>query len=141
MGDVQYGFLETAEDIPGGMGRGGGSKLNDLVDKIVADESMHKQAVLIASYAKKTAAGGAANVLRQRYGRDASVRGLTFATRRDRNQSADGEDRSGLWVYYDPSLVVEGQWEKHQKAEKVRKAKLAQQLKDNKAKKDANAAA
>jgi hypothetical protein len=139
MGDVEYGFLETAEDIPGGLGRGGGSKLNDLVDKLLDDPSMHKQAVMIASYAKKTAAGGAANVLRQRYGRDASVRGLTFATRRV--QTADGTDRSGLWVYCDPSLVVEGQWDKHQKAEKVRKAKLAATLKEQKEAKKAAASA
>jgi hypothetical protein len=72
MGDVEYGFIQTADEIPGGRGGRGGSRLNDMVDEII--EHGEKGAYCIAVYVKKTAAGGAANVMRQRYGRNIGVR-------------------------------------------------------------------
>ena len=135
MGDVEYGFIQTADEIPGGRGGRGGSRLNDMVDEII--EHGEKGAYCIAVYVKKTAAGGAANVMRQRYGRNIGVRGLTFASRRTKLEN--GDERTGLWVYYDPDAVVDGELAKHEKIEKARKVKLAAQLKANKEKKDKEA--
>lgn len=132
MGDVNYGVMAVKEMIPGGL-RGNNSPLNDLVEQIREDENLWKQGVCIATYAQKTAAGAAANVMRQRYGRQISVQGFIFASRK----VEDG--RTGLWVYYDPDQVVDGEWEKHQKAENKRKAKIAADAKARKEKADAEA--
>lgn len=136
MGDVEYGVMEVADGIPGGL-RGTYSPLNDMVEEIRKDEGLWRRGVCIAKYAQKTAAGAAANVMRQRFGRSISVQGFVFASRKV------DENHTGLWVFYDPDEVVEGEWEKHQKAEKKRKDKLAADAKARKAEKDAekNAAA
>lgn len=118
MGDVEYGVMEVKDNIPGGM-RGSSSPLNEMVERIHGDENLWRQGVCIARYAQKTAAGAAANVMRQRYGRNIGVGGFVFASRKV------DDDHTGLWVYYDPDQVVDGEWEKHVKAEKKRKDKLA----------------
>lgn len=134
MGDVHYGIMQVEESIPGGL-RGSHSPLNDMVEEIRKDERLWKQGVLIARYAQKTAAGAAANVMRQRFGRNISVQGFVFASRKL------NDEETGLWVYYDPEQVVDGEWDKHVKAEKKRKDKLAAEAKARKEKETTNASA
>ena len=137
MGDVTYGELDVQDAIPGG-GRGSTSPLNEMVLKIENDPSKRGKATCIAAYAQKTAAGAAANVLRQRFGRNVTVRGFTFASRKvDTNDGV----RTGLWVFYDPSQIIDGEWEKHLKIEKKRKDKIAADAKvrNEKAKQESKA--
>ena len=133
MGDVEYGVMQVQDSIPGGL-RGSSSPLNEMVERIRDDENLWRQGVCIASYAQKTAAGAAANVMRQRYGRNIAVGGFVFASRKV------DDTHTGLWVYYDPEQVVDGEWEKHQKAETKRKAKVASDAKARKEKADAEKA-
>lgn len=131
MGDVEYGLIATQEELPGSA-RGSMSPLNDLVEQILRDPALQKQAILIAKYGQQTAAGAAANVLRQRYGKSVTVRGLEF-----RSAKVPNEDKTGLWVFCDPSRVVEGHLDQHHAAEAERKARVQENAKIRKAKKEA----
>lgn len=135
MGDVEYGLIDKQPEMPGNA-RGSMSPLNTLVEQILGDASLHKQAILIAKYGQQTAAGAAANVLRQRYGKSLAVKGLEFRSARVPN-----EDKTGLWVYCDPDKVVPGHLEKHQESEKERKARVQENAKKRAEKKAAEEAA
>lgn len=108
------------------------SALEDNLKKIVGawddeatrarllDENDEAKWVRIGSYEHSTAAGAAANVMRQRHGGNVQAEGWEFASRR-----TDEGDKTGLFARYDPRKVVPGareQWAKH---EDERKAKLA----------------
>jgi len=122
--EVMYGFLAEQDELPEGRHMGRASALNDNVEQILARGT--KSAVCIAAYAKKTAASAAANVLRQRYGRSPTVRGLEFASRKV-TVEIDGEatERFGLWVAYDPSRIIEGHRELHEQEYAERRKQAA----------------
>lgn len=139
--EVLYGFLVEQDEMPEGRHMGRASALNDNVEKIL--ERGTKGAVCIAAYGKKTAASAAANVMRQRYGRTATVRGLEFASRKVVVE-IDGEqvERFGLWVTYDPSRIIEGHRELHEQeyAERQKRNRAQAREKAAQAKADPGAA-
>lgn len=124
---VEYGILAVRDELPDRpAGQGRPSPLMAIVEEVMNDKSKVGKAVCVAVYESKTAGGAAANVLRQRFGRTASARGVEFATRKHTVKGADGEieDRHGLWVISDPSRIESGEWEKHQASEAKRLANL-----------------
>jgi len=137
--DVSYGEFAVAEEMPEGAGRT--SPLYGLVRDIAANENKWKKAICIAHYAEKQPASGAANQLRAKFGRKIEDSGYTFAVRLV-NVKKDGEttERHGLWVYYDPAQVKEGEMEKHVANERAKARKQAEKVKAKAAEKRANAA-
>lgn len=123
--DVNY-TLEIVDELPEG-GRPGGfgqSPLEVQLGKVRAaveeDEAKAGKWMLIGRYGKATAAGAAANVLRQRHGRDMTVEGFEFANRPLSNESGE----RGLFVRFDPSKVVDGAKAEHERMEAERLARL-----------------
>src|SRR5262245_49046099 len=138
--DVQYGEVAVADSMPSGGGRK--SPLYGLVDAIVADEDKWRSARCIAHYAEKTAAGGAADVLRGKFGRKIEDGGLEFAVRKVNVRDAEGDvhERHGLWVYYDPDKIVPGQMDAHVANEKAKAKRANDKAKAKKMEKEAQAA-
>lgn len=99
--DVKYERL-VVDDLPERPPRG--SQLEDALKEIVADTAIHGKYVCIAQYAQPTAATAAANVSRKRHGSPEAY-GWWFGTRK---VTVDGEERTGLFVSYDPSRVKDG---------------------------------
>ena len=133
--DVNY-TLEIVDELPAGMPRGGGrgsSPLNDQVSKVKAkvdemgDEAKDRW-MLIGRYGKPTAAGAAANVLRQRFGRSQEADGLEFAVR-----PIDGGQTRGLFVRYNPDKIVPGALDEHRRSEESRIKALAERRDERKA--------
>lgn len=128
MSTTVYGEIAEADAIPRpAFNPGRTSPLNVEVDKILANPDKIGKATCIAHYEGKTAAGGAANVLRQRYGRSIKAKGLEFAVRKVtvRNpETNEIEERHGLWVYNDPDRIEDGEWDKHVVQEQARQEKV-----------------
>lgn len=92
------------------------SQLEDQLEKVVANADFHGKWVRIGSYANGSAGTAAANVLRKRHGKDKTIEGWTFKPKRM------DDDRTGLWVKYEPAAVIAGakeQWEADVKAKKA----------------------
>lgn len=124
---VEYGILAVQDELPPKpASQGRPSPLMAVVESVIGDPSKNGKATLIAVYDSKTACGAAANVLRQRFGRNASVKGVEFATRKQTVKGENGEilDKHGLWVISLPDKVEEGAHAKHVEAEKKRLAAL-----------------
>ncbi len=84
-----------------------------------AKEAPQGKWVEIGSYATAPAATGAANILKSRHGRNVGVEGVVFRTMKNL------EGRSLLLVKFDTSKIVQGEKQKHDKAEAEKKAKAA----------------
>lgn len=108
-----------------------GSKIEDAVQALRNDPARRGKYVCIAQYAQPTAATAAANILRKRHGWP-EVAGLWFGTRKVAGENGE-EDRTGLFVQFDPSKVKPGEAEKHAK-EKAEREAAAKQKKAAKAK-------
>jgi hypothetical protein len=127
---VQYGVMDVQDSLPAKpVGQTRPSPLMMTVQGVMEDPALVGKAVCIAVYDSKTACGAAANVLRQRFGRSAIVRGVEFATRK--HTVTDPEtgkvvDKHGLWLINRPDQIVPGEWEKHEAAEAARLNKLAE---------------
>lgn len=119
--DVDY-TLEVVDDLPE-IAIQRRSPLNDQIDSIVADEEKHGKYVRIGSYANGSAASAAANVLRKKHGDKAIVDG--FEIRVKRTDVEGGVPRTGLFVKYDPSLIVPGEREMFEKRLQAREEKVA----------------
>lgn len=126
---VEYGLLAVADKMPDRpQGQGRPSPLMAHVAEVMGKPELQGKAVNIALYESKTAAGAAANVLRQRFGRNVQSKGVEFATRKHTVKNSDTgevEDRHGLWMIHDPGRIVEGAWEGHVAAEQKRLSDLA----------------
>lgn len=120
--DVDY-TLEIVDDLPD-MTVTRRSTLEDQIDRIVATEASHGKVVRISSYANGSAASAAANVLRQRHGDKPAVDG--FFIKPARYEANDGKWRTGLFVKYDPSVIVPGERERFEQRMKDREARNAQ---------------
>lgn len=135
--DVQY-TLEIVDDLPpkssGGGGGGGKSVLEEKLEELKGREDAHGKWVLIGKYGKATAAGAAANVLRQRHGRNANAEGYEFAYRKI---DQDGSTVNGLFVKFDPTAIVPGALEQHRAEEAARLEKLKAAADERKAKEGA----
>lgn len=109
--DVDY-TLEVVEDLPD-IEIIRRSPLNDQIEKILAKdaagENDRSKFSRISSYANGSAASAAANVLRQKLGDKPAVGGFLVATKR--YDTDDGKPRTGVFVKYDPSLIVPGEHE------------------------------
>lgn len=123
---VDYAF-EVLDEIPESEGRAP-SQLEKSVQKILGGDVPPGKAVIIGRYSNRTAASAAANTLRQRHGWP-EVNGLKFECHRQ-------GDKSALFVIFDPSWIKEGEKEKHTVSQKEHKAKLAEQAKTRRLKKD-----
>lgn len=122
--DVDYTLEIIEGDLPpAGHGGGGGrtSPLELKLEELKGREDAFGKWVLIGKYGKATAAGAAANVLRQRHGRNANAEGFEFAYRKI---DQGGSSVNGLFVRYDPTKVVEGAMDLHRKEEEARIARL-----------------
>jgi hypothetical protein len=96
------------------------SEFDTMLNEVHEDERMWGKPVSIRRYEGVTAAKAAANVLRQRLGRNVSVSGHEFAVR---SLEKDGVVKHHLFVTFDPAKIVDGAWEDHQTAEQERLAK------------------
>lgn len=132
--DVKYADPEAFQVVeqlpPRASGGGGGASpyeplLEKVAAKVKAGEIKPGAAVLLARFRVASAAGAAANVLRQRHGRDEKVEGWTFTTRKLEQEAGEAERRTGLFAMFNPKAVVAGAKEEHEKAEAERKRKLA----------------
>ena len=118
--DVDY-TIEFVDDLPGqptSESSGRPSVFEDRIADIKADPAKHKKWARLASYRNGSAGAAAANVLRQRHG-EPYVEGLAVETRRV-------DDRTLLFVQYDPSRVEEGGKERWERVLAERKAKNAE---------------
>lgn len=126
---VEYGELQVLDELPGRPQKQ--SPIQELLGQIKADTEKHGRWVMIAKYANGSAATAAANVERQRKGKDQSISGWAFATRR-----VDEGANTGLFVSYDPSKIEGTAEERHQRHQawlNDRKTRAA----ENKAKREA----
>lgn len=126
--NVDYS-LEVVDDLPeDSFARR--SPLEDQLDKIVADKSLHGRFVRIGNYANGSAASAAANVLRKKHGDSAIVEGWTVRTKRANvvEKDHEGNDitvpRTGLFVKHEPDAVVDGAKAEHAAKVKARRAEL-----------------
>jgi hypothetical protein len=95
---------------------------------VIESENAHAPRwVRIGLYVNSTAATAAKNQLQQRHGRDVTVEGWLFRTRR----LPTGE--TGLFVQYDPNAIVQGSKAKHEQTEKMRKARILKNREDREA--------
>lgn len=92
------------------------SQLEDNL-KVVA-ESHAKTWAMIAAYRAGSAATAAANTLRKRHGQP-EAEGWEFKTRR---VQVEGEERTGLFAYFDNERVVEGALDTHREHQSKLKA-------------------
>lgn len=117
--DVDY-TIEFVDDLPGQptSEHGRPSVFEERIADIKADPAKHKKWARLASYRNGSAGAAAANVLRQRHG-EPYVEGLAVETRRV-------DDRTLLFVQYDPSRVEEGGKERWERVLAERKAKNAE---------------
>lgn len=127
--DVEYTLDILEGDLPpaGHGGGGGGNRTSPLelkLEELKGREDAHGKWVLIGKYGKATAAGAAANVLRQRHGRNANAEGFEFAYRKI--DDGNGSHINGLFVRFDPTKVVPGAMEQHVADEAKRVAELAE---------------
>jgi hypothetical protein len=126
---VQYGIMDVQDSLPAKpAGQTRPSPLMVTVQDVIDNPTYVGKAVCIAVYDSKTACGAAANVLRQRFGRSAKVKGVEFATRKHTvtdPETGEVVDKHGLWVINRPDQIVPGELEKHEAAEAARLTKLA----------------
>lgn len=116
--------IEFVDELPGGENLDTRrSPIEDNLAAIVANTDAHGRWVLIAQYGKPTAAAAAANVLRQKHGRDISVEGWEF-TNRKTTDTESGNTFNGLYVRYNPDAIVAGAKEQHDAWLKERDAEL-----------------
>jgi hypothetical protein len=108
------------------------SQLEEAVQK-VKDTVAHGEAVVIASYANRTAASAAANVLRKRHG-PPEAHGFKFECHRI-------EDRSKLFVVYNPAWATPEGATLHQKMRQAEKERLSKTAAARREKKNAERAA
>jgi hypothetical protein len=117
--DVDY-TLEIVDDLPeSAMQRR--SPLEDQIDRIVATPDSHGRFVRIGSYANGSAASAAANVLRKRHGDKPTVDGYEIRTARS---DVNGTPRTGLFVKYDPNVIIPGERDQFEQRLKDREAKV-----------------
>jgi hypothetical protein len=106
---AMYGELAVQESIPvPENGEGRSSPLRNAVEAIRANPDKHGMAICIAAYNDKATAAANANNLKSRYGNRVDIGGFEFASRK---VNLSGEDKHGVWVYYDPSKMVPGLWD------------------------------
>lgn len=139
--DVKFDLV-AYDELPEAGRRGPSSgALTQIVDQVkelvTSGEVAPNTPICTNRYAKATAAGAAANVLRKRYGKTAAPYGLTFATRKV--QEDDGEQRTGLFVMFDPKAIVKGEQEKQDALYKAYLDHLAETRKAREAKAAAEA--
>jgi hypothetical protein len=116
---------EIYEELPGRPPQATKNTLDDLLKPVVAEDKAHAPRwVRIGLYVNSTAATAAKNQLQQRHGRDATVEGWLFRTRR----LPTGD--TGLFVQYAPAAIVPGAKQKHEQQEKQRKVRIAKARED-----------
>lgn len=117
--NVKYETL-VMDDLPERPPRG--SQIEEKLAEIKADTAARGKYACIAQYGQPTAATAAANILRKRHGKP-EVAGWWFGTRKVKLEG-ESEERTGLFVSYDPSRIVAGAAEVHakEKAERERAA-------------------
>lgn len=123
--DVQYGF-DVVDALPERELRA--SVLEDAVEQIKLGAVEPGKAVIIARYKNRTAASAAANTLRKRHGQP-DAEGFKFECHRV-------DDRSALFVVFDPSWITDEGVASHAaelKADKEKKAEQARARRANKA--------
>jgi hypothetical protein len=122
--DVDY-TLEVVDDLPE-IVITRRSPLTEAIDGIVESDSQgtldRSKFTRIGSYANGSAASAAANVLRKKYGDKIGVSGFEI---RAKSTDKDGARRTGLFVKYDPSLIVPGERELFEKRQVARDEKNA----------------
>lgn len=123
--DVKYERL-VVDDLPERPPRG--SQLEDALKEIQADSSLNGKYVCIAQYAQPTAATAAANICRKRHGKPEAY-GWWFGTRK---VTVDGEERTGLFVGFDPGRIKDGEAAKFE-TEKAAYLARQKQKRDEKA--------
>ena|SRR5579863_7861851 len=126
MGTVEKGAIVFDElpPLPKRERTGGGnrtSEFDNMLKEVHEDERMWGKPVSVRRYESVTAAKAAANVLRQRLGRDVSVSGHEFAVR---SIDKDGTIKHHLFVTFDPEKIVDGAWDEHVAAEEDRVRKI-----------------
>lgn len=117
--DVKYETI-VVDDLPERPPRG--SQIEEKLAEIKANTALNGKYACIAQYAQPTAATAAANILRKRHGKP-GANGWWFGTRKVKVPGEDTE-RTGLFVSYDPTKIVEGELAKHE-AEKAERDKAA----------------
>lgn len=95
------------------------SPLEDQLDKVKGNAEYHGKWVRIGSYANGSAATAAANVLRKRHGDVAAVEGWSVKPKRSE------DDRTFLYVKFEPGAIVEGARAEFEQRLKDRAAKYA----------------
>lgn len=132
---VQYTLEIIGDELPpsgkggGGGGQGRESVLEKQLEAVKANTEAHGKWVAIGKYKNPTAAGAAANVLRQRHGRSANVDGFEFAYRKvdsTNPETGQTEKVAALLTKFTPDSIVPGAKEEHERAEAARLAHLAQ---------------
>lgn len=130
--DVLYGF-DVVDALPESETRP--SVLEDAVAQIKANPELVGKAVIIARYKNRTAASAAANTLRKRHGQP-DANGFKFECHRDKES-----DRSALYVVFNPEWATDEGKARHENELAADKEKKAQQARERRAAKQAEAAA
>lgn len=131
--DVKYDRKEF-DDIPERAPRG--SVIEDQLGEIEADPSLHNRVFCIAQYLRPTAATAAANVARQRHGKP-EANGWWFGTRKVKDDENPEQERTGLFVKFNPSLATEEGARVHEQEKLERKAAAAAKAEAKRAEKGA----
>lgn len=105
---VEYGELQVMDELPNRPVKQ--SPIQDLLGQIKSDSAKHGKWVGIAKYENGSAATAAANVERQRKGKDQTISGWAFATRR-----VDEGENTMLFANFDPSKIDGTAEERHQR--------------------------
>ena len=127
--------LVVEDDLPGGEQPLPYSPLEDQLVEVMAKQDLWAPKwVRIGKYQNQAAASAAANLLRKRHGDVEAVEGWRFECRR-----IDGGENTGLFVQYDPNVIIPGkkeenrakyqEWKKRQaEAKKVRAEQKMREL-------------
>lgn len=127
-GDVQYGVQEWAAGFPPEKQRKTRentgprvSPMQEIIDKIEADETMHGKVLMLANYGKDATAASRKVELTAKYGNAAQCKGWVFKVSRE--DMTDGSQRSVLLARFTPDNVVEGAYDEYIEARKAKAAK------------------
>lgn len=101
--------MTVHDDLPGIARKP--SRIEEALEEVKSKAPAGKW-VCVARYKSSVAATGAANNLRRIHGSDPAVEGWKFATRKI---NENGEQRTGLFVQHDATLVKPGKRAEHQK--------------------------
>lgn len=103
-----------------------GSVLETQLDALKEMKDAYGKWACISDYGKPSGASSALVVLRSRHGKDQTIDGFVFASRK-----IDGGKRTGLFASYDPSKIVKGAKEKYLAERKTAKEAAAAKATEN----------